>query len=93
MFLLFQAVNCGDPGQAVNGITNITDGSRYKSLVTYKCLYGYVKERGWFKRECVANETHAMWTGATLVCKRMYAGMNFFCHELLSQGMPQIVYA
>ena len=76
-FFCFQVVDCGDPGQAVNGITNITDASRYKSVVTYKCLTGYIKERGWFTRECIANETHAMWTGSTLVCKRTYAKVNF----------------
>ena len=62
---------------AVNADTNITDGSRYRSVVTYKCFYGYVKEKGSFRRECVANETHAMWTGSTLACKRMYDVVNF----------------
>lgn len=65
------AVNCGDPGSAVNGNTTITNGNNWKSIVTYKCLIGHIKESGTNQRECVANETHASWTGSTLICKSM----------------------
>ena len=68
---LILAVNCGDPGSAVNGNTTVTNGNNWKSIVTYKCLTGYIKESGTDQRECVANETHASWTGSTLVCKSM----------------------
>ena len=65
------AVNCGDPGLAINGNTTVTNGNNWKSIVTYKCLAGYMKESGTDQRECIANETHASWTGSTLVCKSM----------------------
>eukprot|EP00795_Rhopilema_esculentum_P001778 gene1778-16265_t len=68
------AVNCGDPGASVNAITNVTDGSNFMSKINYECLEGHIRENGSLQRECLANKTHAFWTGLPLVCKRISCG-------------------
>ena len=68
----------------MNSITNVTDGSSFMSKINYECLDGHIRENGSLQRECLANETHAFWTGLPFVCKSMF---SFWCDCLKAKNL------
>eukprot|EP00794_Sanderia_malayensis_P018983 gene18983-20890_t len=69
-----EIVNCGDPGMVSHAARNVTNGFGFQSVVTYSCLTGYFKSSGTLNRKCIANETHAYWTGSLPMCQRKDCG-------------------
>ena len=57
-------IDCGDPGDLVDGSNDLTDGTIYQSVVTYQCDTGYTLV-GIDTRVC--QET-GLWSGDAPTC-------------------------
>lgn len=70
MFLLFPAVNCGNPStpSSMNAITITTTNTTFMGVTTYACDYGYrISGNGNSnKRTCTSSGT---WTGSAPICE------------------------